>query len=785
MPSTTRPRLSCVTLGLLAAAAAVSCAACAAQPIVTTSLPVRRVIVYRNGVAYFQRSGHVDQDEVRFKMKQSEVGDFLATLTVMESGGSSVRGAEFPLKVADEEVDPDAPRKKPTADEKRGLETVVLALDGRSHDLRVGYVAASPVWKPSYRLVVHPTGDADLQAWGIVENLSGEDWKDVRLSLIAGAPVSFRADLGTPVTPERPAVTDNGEVIAAVPHAETSLAQGAAAMPAADGPGAKWGSAIGDSFGAGGLGLSGVGEGGGGRGEGIGLGGIGAIGHGAGVGTGEGFGNGHGRLGGAHQTAAPTIRQGATQVSGRLPAEVIQRIVRQNFGRFRLCYENGLRSNPNLAGRVSVKFTIDKSGSVGSASDGGSELPDATVVACIVRGFGNLSFPQPDGGTVTVVYPVILNPGDEGGSVDATRRQATAAAAPEPTSATSTPRSLGSLAAVATQAGVTRYTLPLPVTVPDRSATMVMLLSRPVSGESIFLFAPDVGVPDSASHPFRVARFVNSTPGVLERGPIAVFEDEAFLGQGMVDPLPVGATATVPFALERSLAVDVDRTYDEQGARVAKIETGALTIDVDRVTQTKYRVRNGGDAVAKVLVRHPRTSGARLFTPPAGTEDNVGTGTALVPTMAAGHGTVELVVDERLSDRRLVEWFGAPADSAVKAYLKDPKAEPGAAKALSAAWLVRADIVKLGDERNRLNQEANDRRESTEETRRNLGAIEKNRTADVLRQKLTARLAEEAARIDNIQRRVAELDSKLAELTVQFREGVRALRVTMTPGADP
>ncbi len=176
--------------------------------------------------------------------------------------------------------------------------------------------------------------------------------------------------------------------------------------------GNMWGDAIGDSFGAGGLGLSGVGEGGGGRGEGIGLGGIGTIGHGAGTGNGQGFGNGHGRLGGAHQTKAPSIRQGATQVNGRLPAEVIQRIVRQNFGRFRLCYENGLRTNPNLSGRVSVKFVIDRSGSVATAQDGGSEIPDQGVVSCVVRGFGNLSFPQPEGGIVTVVYPIIFNPGE-------------------------------------------------------------------------------------------------------------------------------------------------------------------------------------------------------------------------------------------------------------------------------------------------------------------------------------------------------------------------------------
>jgi len=199
---------------------------------------------------------------------------------------------------------------------------------------------------------------------------------------------------------------------------------GGAAPQPRSASGNMWGDAISDSFGAGGLGLSGAGEGGGGRGEGIGLGATGTIGHGAG--NGQGFGNGHGRLGGASQTRAPTVRQGATEVNGRLPPEVIQRIVRQNFGRFRLCYENGLRNNPALAGRVSVKFVIDRSGSVSTSGDGGSDLADPGVVSCVVRGFGNLSFPQPEGGIVTVVYPILFSPGD--GPVTA----AVASAPPKP-----------------------------------------------------------------------------------------------------------------------------------------------------------------------------------------------------------------------------------------------------------------------------------------------------------------------------------------------------------------
>jgi len=175
--------------------------------------------------------------------------------------------------------------------------------------------------------------------------------------------------------------------------------------------GNMWGDEIGDAFGSGGLGLSGIGEGGGGRGEGIGLGNIGTLGHGAGTGTGQGFGSGHGRLGGSHKTRAPKVRMGATSVNGRLPAEVIRRIVRQNFGRFRMCYEQGLARNPNLEGRVGVRFVIGRDGAVSNVGNGGSDIPDSGVVSCVISAFYGLSFPQPEGGIVRVTYPIMFSPG--------------------------------------------------------------------------------------------------------------------------------------------------------------------------------------------------------------------------------------------------------------------------------------------------------------------------------------------------------------------------------------
>jgi hypothetical protein len=110
--------------------------------------------------------------------------------------------------------------------------------------------------------------------------------------------------------------------------------------------------------------------------------------------------------------AAPILRAGATKVTGKLPPEVIQRIVRQNFGRFRICYESGLRRNPTLKGRVTTRFLIGTDGDVPSSVDAGSDLPDEAVLGCIRRSFRGLSFPTPASGEVTVVYLLNLEPGD-------------------------------------------------------------------------------------------------------------------------------------------------------------------------------------------------------------------------------------------------------------------------------------------------------------------------------------------------------------------------------------
>ncbi len=615
---------------------------CARRPAVETgpTLPLRRVVVYRNGVGYFERQGRVEGEAVNFRVSQSEVGDFLATLAVMEQGGSSVRSAAFPMP---EEQASDAP---PAPERRRNVR---LALDGREHDLVVGYTVETPIWRPTYRLVFQGA-QPQVQAWGIVQNLSGEDWSDVNLSLVSGSPVSFRSELATPVIPVRPTVTDRGAVIDAVPQSDTTLAQEE-----------------------------------------------------------------------QRQVAAPVAAP--SPATGTPAAE------------------------------------MDDEGGSGYGRGGG--------VATRSR-----ASRRPAGAAATAA-PMA------GGFY---RQPAPSVQAPPPPPPSSTPRNLAALAALAVQGGATRYDLPQRVTIPDRSATMVMLVARDVPGEQMYLFAPDPGVGDSVSHPFHVARFENRTGGTLERGPIAIFEHNAFLGQGMMESLPDGATTTVPFSLERGVAVESSQTSAVEGSRLVRMVRETLTIERYGVTRTTYRARNGLDHSVRLLYRHA-LNGAQLFEPPTGTETS--NGNALVPTAIDSHGRSEVVVTARRPFTVNADLSNDQAADALTAYLRDGHPPDAIAATLRSALDLRRQIAELTQQRDNQVTRRDDLQRNAEETRGNLLAIQRNPAAADLRAQLTARLARTATEIDQTIRRIVELDTQVGERRVRLVEAIRGVELDVNAPTTP
>src|SRR5262249_2582429 len=102
----------------------------------------------------------------------------------------------------------------------RALETLALSHDTQKktvsincvgegkRTIKVGYVVENPIWKTSYRLVLDKDKKEKpfLQGWAIVENPSDEDWKDVRMALGSGRPISSQSAPYHPLYVPRPVV---------------------------------------------------------------------------------------------------------------------------------------------------------------------------------------------------------------------------------------------------------------------------------------------------------------------------------------------------------------------------------------------------------------------------------------------------------------------------------------------------------------------------------------------------------------------------------------------------
>ena len=140
-----------------------------------------RVVIYRNGVAFYERRARVADGKLdgpraaRPRRRLPQVAD---------RRRSARRASRSPVSI---------PRQE--ADDGSYLTMTLETAEHGQADVLLTYVTESPAWKPSYRVVVGDKGKVMLEGWAIVDNVSGEDWKGVLVGVGASSALSFRYDL--------------------------------------------------------------------------------------------------------------------------------------------------------------------------------------------------------------------------------------------------------------------------------------------------------------------------------------------------------------------------------------------------------------------------------------------------------------------------------------------------------------------------------------------------------------------------------------------------------------
>jgi len=717
------------------------------------SLALTRVVLYQNGVGYFERRGKLPSETLHLRVNPDQVNDVLKSLTIIDltsarpstvslpvekSGGrieeelpaqvrragglvamlAALRGAHVKVKalggdvagrVVGVELPPlpggegpadTAPKARLTIMEDAGTLTM-LALDriehvelrdralqiglGRSldaslaagkwkpvdlkidvkgakgHDVMVSYIHEVPTWKPAYRLWVEKGKQPLLQGWAAVHNVSGEAWKDVKLSLVAGTPLSFRYDLATPTYLLRPDLTPARPSMAAAPppsdrgKAEEGKAQ-APPSPAA---------------------------------------------------------------------AAPAPAPGAPVA-------------------------------PPEKKRAKMKDAVSQRGALGAFGKGGGAKATSAL-------FGSLE--------------------EDGPAPETAAESPAPAAPPPPPPAESKPdmaamqKSMQGALQGTTVGALFRYDVPDTVSVPEGSAALVSLVNAQVQGEDIHLFRPEAGQ-TMGTVPYRAVRVRNDSQSTLEAGPITLYVDGTFAGEGFIERTDPGVTVFVAYAMDPTVTLSLGTTSVEEAGKLVKIHSGQITVEIANTYRTTYKLENRLDKDIRVYVRKQRQAGYTVKAPPA---DLVTAGEAyFVPIDAPKSKTTELKFDEISPVSRMVAVDSDLAASAFKLYIEGGRASEKVAGPLKEVLAIREKIATIDRKIKDMSDKKRTLDESQTRVRSNLDALPRGPVAESLRKKLVAQLAEDEKQLATIAAETVKADVDKAEL----REKMMALVKDLTLEPD-
>ncbi|MSP26346.1 MAG: DUF4139 domain-containing protein [Myxococcales bacterium] len=341
-------------------------------------------------------------------------------------------------------------------------------------------------------------------------------------------------------------------------------------------------------------------------------------------------------------------------------------------------------------------------------------------------------------------------------------------------------RSTMARAKASAASGLTRFDLETRVTVPDGTSTMVAIVNEVVPGEETFLFKPGGAGDGYESNPYRVVRFKNNTPFVLESGPIAIFSGGSFVGEGISETVGSGTSVTIPFAVEPTIMVARESTGIPEELKLIKIVRG--TLHIERFTRMKTVWKASSQANKdgfQVLVRHPRYAAGFQLKDKAPDLEELPDAYLVPLKVAKGSlsGTVELIEQQPM--QTTIAILDARAVELLERVLVAGTLAPADRDKLMPVLDVRREIGKIDNEVNGLHRQQTELNNRADRTRQNIEAMERDKSVEAaaLRRDLEKRLDEFTKDGDRLGREVVKLESRRLQLTVKLDDMLEGLTI--------
>jgi hypothetical protein len=314
---------------------------------------------------------------------------------------------------------------------------------------------------------------------------------------------------------------------------------------------------------------------------------------------------------------------------------------------------------------------------------------------------------------------------------------------------------------------------------------MVAILNETVEGEETFLYRVGGAGVGYEANPYRVVRFRNVTPYVLEPGPISIYAGGSFVGEGLSEAVGTKTSATIPFAVEPSILVTSVAKQDGEQMRLLRILRGVLEVEsfARKTTVWSAKLQKRAAAATQILIRHQKAGWNYVLDPrPAGTEDLAEA--YLVPLIVpAGAQEASITVAEQTPSRTSIAIWDPRALPLLETLVLSTELPADARKKLEPIVTRRQAIGRIDTQVEGLKRQQVELDQRANETRQNLDALKRDPApaAAALRKRLGERLEQFTKDGDRIGREVVELQTKRLELKVELDDMLQNLDLSAPP----
>ncbi len=726
---------------LLATALAVGCGPKHSSFVRVDNVALGKVVVYRNGVAFYERRATVMGGQLTVSVPRDRVDDFLKSLTVVDA----ITKQPLPVSI-------------PRQQEDGAFLVMKLQLPSKDRaDVVLTYVTESPAWKPSYRVVVGDKGKVMLEGWAIVDNTSGEDWKGVRVGVGSSSALSFKYDLWsvrqvqretlhseerfavappTGISPyggtvaggaaeEQVAELDDTEIRRPEGHPDAPKEAPAPAPPPTvamrspqptrdmeDDEGAGYGSES----------VQTTGGGGGGR-----------------------------QFKPRDHKPVRTARAEPMK-KAPMPTTAAPPVAPNN-------YQNGDTKMRNLT----------------------SQLAHSNK-NIVIEGYSNASTPDAERRAIdraNIVKNQLIDQGVAPGRIkvvakiqpSGTERVRLVAQAPSPEEekANADPKAAN---VDAQPVGESHFTNPTPMTVERGASAMVSMLRTETTGEVVYLY--DAESERGNDHfAFRAVRFHNPTDSTLETGPVTVYGDERFIGEGLTEPVPPKASAVVPYALDRQIVIEKDATEDNKLSRLVTLQRGVITAEVQHIRRNSMTITNRLRTPAKVFIRHTVNKGWTLIDAPPAFE-RVGDA-HLFEVDLAPNEVKKVMISEATPIERTLDLNAEVTLDMMKVYVEAAEGTPELRDQLKKLLAVHKTLVDLTEEQVSMRRRLEDYKTRMDELHVQLVTLKAVKSGQDLMNHLGSKMKDISDRVQKTTIQIVDQEEKIMLARVQFQDTLAEL----------